>query len=178
MSYKFYQQGYSMFGPAFFVSLIITVFAYGAFPVAFAKMRSTPITKKKYNRLCYGINFLIMMVFIGINGSFSGAPYLLWTWVFTSYGRKLLSKYGIMTDGKRPAENSSPSTTSGWQCSCGRNHPQYETSCICGKSKRDIIAQTTSSEVGDPILFCRKCGQKLGENSRFCTKCGTKIVRE
>ena len=179
MSYELYQQGPSVYGPALFVSLIITLFAYGAFPVIFAKTRNAPITQKKYTRLCYGVNFAVLFVFIIINGgATNGGPYLLWTWIFTSYGKKLLSKYGVMTDEKRPAERPSPPTVSGWQCSCGRVHPQYETSCICGKAKRDNIAQATSSEVVDPILFCRKCGHKLSENSRFCTKCGTKIVRD
>ena len=30
---------------------------------------------------------------------------------------------------------------SGWKCSCGRIHPKFETSCICGKSKFDNTTQ-------------------------------------
>ena len=69
------------------------------------------------------------------------------------------------------ANNANISTASGWQCSCGRVHPKYETSCICGKSKFDNLKPNT-----DKICFCRKCGEKLIDNSRFCRKCGTEIV--
>lgn len=64
-----------------------------------------------------------------------------------------------------------PVPDAGWRCSCGRVHPKYETSCICGKSKFDNLKPNT-----DKICFCRKCGEKLIDNSRFCRKCGTEIV--
>lgn len=81
--------------------------------------------------------------------------------------------------------NNSATYIDGWQCSCGRTHPRYETSCICGKSKFDNIApstpETTDAElpqITDKVLFCRKCGEKLIDNSQFCCKCGTQIVKE
>lgn len=67
--------------------------------------------------------------------------------------------------------NPYPANTPGWQCSCGRFHPKYETSCICGKSKFDNLKPET-----DKICFCRKCGEKLIDNSQFCRKCGTETV--
>lgn len=81
--------------------------------------------------------------------------------------------------------NSAPSYTDGWQCSCGRAHPKYETSCICGKSKFDNITPSKPEnpdaelpQTTDKVLFCRKCGEKLIDNSQFCRKCGTEIVKE
>ncbi len=84
-----------------------------------------------------------------------------------------------------PPANPYPANTPGWQCSCGRFHPKYESSCVCGKSK---IANMTlppvetafpeSPVVGERVFFCRKCGDKLIENSKFCRKCGVKVVRE
>ena len=75
-----------------------------------------------------------------------------------------------------------PVPGAGWRCSCGRPHPKYETSCICGKSKFDSITQAQSAEFApgtiDKILFCRKCGTKLLEGSQFCSKCGTEIIQE
>ena len=32
-------------------------------------------------------------------------------------------------------QKSVPMPQGGWQCSCGRNHQAYETSCICGMTK-------------------------------------------
>ncbi len=77
---------------------------------------------------------------------------------------------------------SAPVPDAGWRCSCGRPHPRYETSCICGKSKFDSIThpqpKETADETVDKILFCRKCGTKLLDDSQFCSKCGTEIVKE
>ena len=81
-----------------------------------------------------------------------------------------------------PNFESLPVPDAGWRCSCGRPHPRYETSCICGKSKFEIITRTKSeavlTETTDQILFCRKCGTKLLTDSRFCANCGTEIVKE
>ena len=73
-----------------------------------------------------------------------------------------------------------PVPDAGWRCSCGRPHPRYETSCICGKSKFESITcpqpEAASTETTDQILFCRKCGAKLLTDSQFCSKCGTEII--
>ena len=87
-----------------------------------------------------------------------------------------------------PQVNYPAANISGWQCSCGRVHPKYESSCVCGKSKYDSIKSpkteenaaeaTEGSAAGSQSIFCHKCGEKLIENSRFCRKCGTQIVKE
>lgn len=84
-----------------------------------------------------------------------------------------------------PPANPYPANTPGWQCSCGRFHPKYESSCICGKSKTDNFAPTSTGTsppeppaASDRILFCRKCGEKLIDNSKFCRKCGTEVIKE
>ena len=86
-------------------------------------------------------------------------------------------------DATREVANYDLANASKWQCSCGRFHPKYETSCICGKSKTDnlppVSVETTRPESdpsSDKICFCRKCGSKLIENSKFCSKCGTEVV--
>lgn len=89
--YELFEQGPAIYIPYLIFSLFITVLAYGIFPFVFANSRKTPITKKKYKRLCYGINFAVMIIFIAINGGASnGAPYFLWTWVASNYGVKIL----------------------------------------------------------------------------------------
>ena len=73
-----------------------------------------------------------------------------------------------------------PTNITGWQCSCGRIHPTYETSCVCGKSKFDKKLEhpqpNAAAEVTNKIRFCRKCGERLIDESRFCSKCGTQVV--
>lgn len=81
-----------------------------------------------------------------------------------------------------------PVPATGWRCSCGRPHPRYETSCVCGKSKLDNINCPKTEEMpaqiaefhltADKILFCRKCGKKLLDDSRFCSKCGIEVLKE
>ena len=149
MTYELFQQGAEVYIPILLLSLVITVFAYGAFPFIFAKTRNKPITKKKYRRMCYGINVAVMFLFIVINGGASnGAPYLLWTWVFTNWGTKILDVRGILVD-----ESYKPDVP---------NHlPEL--------NNKPVVD-------ADKIQFCRKCGERLIENSRFCRKCGTEIV--
>ena len=81
------------------VSLIVTVLVYGAFPIIFANIRKTSITKKKYKRLCYGLNIVGMIFFIVINGKVSGGAYFLWTWILSNYGVKVLEKRKVLDTG-------------------------------------------------------------------------------
>jgi hypothetical protein len=89
--------------PIVVLSLIITMAAYCAFPLIFAKTRKHTITKIKYNLICYAFNFLIMVLFVAINGKSSGTPYLLWTFVFSLWGERSLQKRDILKAG-RPAK--------------------------------------------------------------------------
>lgn len=80
-----------------------------------------------------------------------------------------------------------------WLCTCGKLHYRYESSCVCGKSRIEILLakaptnivseeKTASKEIGeqtsDTISFCRKCGCKLPDGATFCGQCGTQITEE
>lgn len=147
MSYELFKQGPEVYVPIILLSLVITVLAYGAFPFILAKARSTLITKKKYRGLCYGINAAVMVLFIVINGeASSGGPYVLWTWVFSNWGIRILNNKGLLNDDAN--------------IPCTLTH-------VTDQSKPTFEARKDR--------FCRECGAKLVDNSRFCTKCGTKI---
>ncbi len=147
MSNELFEQEPAVYVPFFLLSLAITVLAYGAFPFVFAKTRNSLITKKKYKLLCYGVNFIVMGTFIVINGGASnGAPYLLWTWIFSNCGVKILTTKELIMDSKY-VYSEEPATS----------EPETEIET-------------------DKICFCRKCGEKLLDNSKFCRKCGTEIV--
>ena len=133
------------------VSLIVTLVAYGAFPLIFSRIRKSNITKKKYYTLCYCINFAVMGLFIAINGgASSGGPYLLWTWVFSSSGLKTLKSRGVLGESQTTSY-SNPSS---------------------------IGTATVNHTVNNKICFCRKCGNKLHEGANFCNKCGTKVITD
>ena len=90
--FELFQENPGLFFLAIAISLVLTLFIYGAFPVIFAKTRKTPITKKKYKRLCYGINFIGVVFFVALNGASNGAPYILWTWVFSILDKSNVKK--------------------------------------------------------------------------------------
>lgn len=147
MSYELFKQGPEVYVPIILLSLVITVLAYGAFPFILAKARSTLITKKKYRGLCYGINAAVMVLFIVINGeASSGGPYVLWTWVFSNWGIRILNNKGLLND-----DTNIP---------CTLTH-------VTDQSKPTFEARKDR--------FCRECGAKLVDNSRFCCMCGTNL---
>ena len=124
------------------ISLVITLFVYGVFPVVFAKLRKTPIAKKKYKRLCYGMNSIGLLFFIVLNGAVSGAPYLLWTWVFSNYGVKTLEAKGLFDD---ELEND------------GTSLSDSDKICFCRKC---------GATLEEGSRFCRKCGTEIKEEQQ------------
>lgn len=169
MSYKLFQQGPAAYIPVILVSLVVTLVAYGAFPLVLARVRKKVITKKKYNWLCYGINFLVMILFFTVMNGEPGnaAPYLLWTWVFSASGLKTLKNRGVL-EGSQPFDYTKTST--------------YQAGQVMGSDialEPSVKTETPPvSEEKPPIRFCRKCGFELIAGSEFCSKCGTAIVKE
>ena len=175
--YELFQMGPMVYIPVLLISLIVTVVTYGLFPVLFAVFRKKSITKRKYTWICYGVNFVVMCVFLALNGSSSGAPYLLWTWVFTRYGVKKIGLKGCVSHGDYLEDDPNRIT----EClSCGyRNRDYFDTCPQCGKSrKRYVYLNEESSTGSDPTLICKNCGEKLAVDSSFCNKCGTEVSAE
>ena len=137
MTYESFQQEPEMYILYLIISLFITLLAYGAFPFIFAKTNKTPITKKKYKRLCYGINIVVLFIFAIINGAFNIAPYILWTWVFSKYGVKVLGTKGLMPDSDYLEDDPNRLT----ECkSCGYRDKNYFDSCPqCGKHAKQYV---------------------------------------
>ena len=52
---------------------------------------------------------------------------------------RIHERLAMMDSGITEAEVTAVLTEDGWRCSCGREHPAYESSCICGTSKRDAL---------------------------------------
>ena len=168
MSYELFEQGPAAYVPVILVSLVVTLVAYGAFPLIFARTRKKAITKRKYNVLCYCFNALVMILFIAINGEpSSGAPYLLWTWVFSASGLKTLKSRGVL-ERFQVFDYTKTSTS--------------QTSQVMGSDisleANDKTETPPVQEEKPPIRFCRKCGCELIAGSEFCSKCGVPIVKE
>ena len=168
MTYELFNQGPAAYIPIILVSLLITLVAYGTFPLVFARMRKKTITKKKYNLFCYCVNFLVMVLFVAMNGnSSSGAPYLLWTWVFSMSGIKTLKIRGVLEETQN------------------KNYKNDVSTEVAEVAKTTISKDTMMAAAGLPvseemprIRFCRKCGFELIDGSEFCSRCGTAIKKE
>lgn len=200
--YELLQESPGLFVLTIIISLIVTLIAYGAFPLIFSRTRKSNITKKKYYTLCYCINFAVMVLFIAINGEpSSGGPYLLWTWVFSSSGLKTLKCRGLL--GESQADSCSiPSSIEepiivdapivvdhqkGNTCqNCGHELIDGASFCnMCGTKVPSVVFLSNTDPINnaindnnDKICFCRKCGSNLHEDAKFCSKCGTQIITE
>ena len=168
MTYELFNQGPAAYIPIILVSLLITLVAYGAFPLVFARMRKKTITKKKYNLFCYCVNFLVMVLFVAVNGnSSSGAPYLLWTWVFSMSGIKTLKIRGVLEETQNKNYKNDVSFV----------FAEVANTTI-SKDSMIAAAEHPVSEEMPRIRFCRKCGFELIDGSEFCSRCGTAITKE
>ena len=168
MTYELFNQGPAAYIPIILVSLLITLVAYGAFPLVFARMRKKTITKKKYNLFCYCVNFLVMVLFVAVNGnSSSGAPYLLWTWVFSMSGIKTLKIRGVLEETQNKNYKNDVST-----------EVAEVANTTISKDSMIAAAEHPVSEEMPRIRFCRKCGFELIDGSEFCSRCGTAITQE
>ena len=144
MTYELFQKGPMIYIPVLLISLAITLFAYAAFPVILAKTRKKTITKKKYNLLFYGINFLIMFVFIIVNGKSSGAPYIIWTGIFSSIGIRILRNRNVLD---------------GFQTVAVEQNFLHED--VPDDIPRIRFCRKCGSNMLDGAKFCNKCGTEV-----------------
>lgn len=73
----------------------------------------------------------------------------------------------------------SSSATSGWQCVCGRFHPLYETSCVCGNTERMTAAHILLRSIvarASSISVSTSCGSWLAIIPRACTTSNGKAM--
>jgi len=133
--------------------------------------------------------FIVATILNVILGEVTGLKvgYFLFYLAVFSVAKKLCGKWDEYKEKKTEKEiakiTADIPSVSTWKCSCGKIHREYETSCVCGKTKAENTSclkteKADISSTNEPILFCRKCGEKLIDNSQFCRKCGTMISKE
>ena len=140
--FELFQESPALFFLVIVISLVVTLLVYGAFPVIFSKTRKTPITKKKYKGLCYGINAIGLVFFVALNGASNGAPYLLWTWIFSNYGIKTLTARGLLSDTAKNIEKVSES------------------------ADKILFCRKCGTSLDEDSRFCRKCGTEIKEEKQ------------
>ena len=191
MSIELFQKGPAVYLPILIISLLITMIAYGAFPIIFAITRKKTITKRKYFLFCYGFNFFIWILFQIVNGgTFSVVPYYLWTRIFSARGLNSLEEHGILEGYQYSEVNiTEDDATDSVEC-CDEAMPERESSF-----DEDIIEDSTTVltiDCEEPTLeqsdaqekievkkrtkkkekFCKHCGNVLNGKNTHCTSCG------
>ena len=75
-------------------------------------------------------------------------------------------------DGQSYYRNPQQMSSGGWQCSCGRTHSAYETSCVCGGSKRNapVVIQPPAAPAQPQAWICT-CGRHHAPYESSCA-CG------
>ena len=82
------------------ISLALTLFFYGAFPIAFSKARKSGIAKKRYRGYCICaaivayIILVIVYIAVGAEGVPNMFPAVLWTGISYKIGLSSLDKRG------------------------------------------------------------------------------------
>ncbi len=138
--YDLFTQGPIVYIPVLVISLVITMLAYGAFPLIFSRVRKKQISKKKFTLLCYGVNLLVMIAFIAFGSKSSGGPYVLWTWLFSSAGIRKLDDRGVF-DAKYESCSNEDEEGENEEVSNKNNHKSSETEqkVILHNRKRTLI---------------------------------------
>lgn len=193
MSYfELYQENPSLLLIILLISFVVTIFVYGAFPLIFAKTTKKPITKKKYKRLCYGLNIIGMVCFIVLNGAASGGPYLLWTWIFSNCGLKTLNSRGLLKDNEQTnglnnseldnnsCENVEESTEKFQQNSdldIDKMSPQEAAEYLVAEQLREKYTPKEKQGKKTKIKYCSHCGSQIDPVTKKCTGCGKQFFR-
>ena len=180
------------------VSLLLTAVVYMAFPLIRLAINHGKFEKKRakkialWNSIVVGAFFCIVTIGTSDGGTtWNAAPAVMYYFI----NRALLTdKYA--PESKAPAAKpvapaankpavSTPVSTVAHSLSSANDKPITPSrNDISGSEFRVIkpeavqVANSTPAPAERPILFCRKCGNKLMENSVFCNKCGTKISAE
>ena len=123
------------------ISLVITIFVYGAFPFIYAKKCKTPIERKQYKKRCYCINAIGIVLFFVLNGAASAFPYFLWTSVLSNYGLKILKKRNLLLDVTITEDVS------------------------CEQDNKIHFCRKCGTNIEEGSRFCRKCGTKIMEDN-------------
>ena len=93
---QLYQEGPGVYLPVLALGLVITALAYGLAPVALAHLWKKPLTRGGYLALCFGANLVPLAAFWLLGGTTVGAPWLLWSWIFSGLGIRVLKSRELL----------------------------------------------------------------------------------
>lgn len=170
-------------------ALLLTLLIYGAFPMSFAYLRKTPITKKRFFLYSFSVNFFLMVILIAIavytdqdqKAIPNGFPYFLWTTVFSNTGIGVMTKKNLIIypEGKTPVHNVVYYNPTGKGADSPNDAPVQNVEIPVywvGQNGEPNTTNTATQSRQIKRAFCENCGTRLPEGSvKFCPKCGQMI---
>lgn len=157
MTLELFELGPGVYIPYLILSFLITAGSYAIFPLLFARIRKKNITARKFRFFCFLFNFMIMAFFIALNGSSSGAPYLIWTSVFCHYGLKTLKKRNIIVISNTMVQN---------------NDSDMSMQCTNKKNNSFDSEFSPTKQIKSKKRFCVICGNPIDQETKRCSSCG------
>jgi len=191
-NFELYQENPSLFLIVLLISFVVTIFVYGAFPLIFAKTTKKPITKKKYKRLCYGLNIIGLVFFVVLNGAVSGGPYLLWTWIFSNCGLKMLNSRGLLEDNEQPnglnngelennsyenVEESTEKLQQNFDLDIDKMSPQEAAEYLVAEQLGEKYIPKEKQDKKIKIKYCSQCGSQIDPVTKKCMGCGKQYFK-
>lgn len=162
MTLELFEQGPGVYIPLIVVSLLVTLIAYGAFPLLYARFKKKPLTASKYKWKCYGFNFIPMVLFFLLSDRTPAGPYILWTSVFCHSGLKTLVQRNLIVDNNVPV--STPSSVTDME--------------YTGKFQQTAAATATPvKQKKAKNRFCKLCGSPVDPSTKKCSSCGKQYFR-
>ena len=172
----YYQEDQETFSLILIVSLLLTMLAYGIYPLLLARCRRKPITSKRYTLFCFLFNFLVMLIFVVLDGASSGAPYFLWTSVFSFLGKKILSGRNVLIDSDAD-ENETEAPTSDVADPAPAPVSNVELAHAKESAPAPVPVASPSKPKKQKAIFCKYCGQLIDQDTKKCTGCGKQYFR-
>ena len=174
-----------------FASLLITAICYMAFPLIRLAINNGKFEKKRAKKIALW-NSIIVGAFFGIAtiATFNGGT--TWNaspavWYYFINRALLTDKYAPESGGPtdKPSTQTSNKATASTSLSNANDKPVaaarndvYGSEFRVAKSAVPRESNSVPAPSVRPVLFCRKCGNKLAENSVFCNKCGIKVLTD
>lgn len=156
--YDLFMEGPSVYIPVLVISLLVTLIAYGAYPLLYARFKKKPISKTKYKVKCWFFNFLPMLAFFLLSDRTPAGPYLLWTSIFCHSGLNTLERRNLLADPDTPVSSSETDM---------EYNGKYQQPAIPDSPKKTKYKNR----------FCKLCGSPIDPTTKKCTGCGKQYFR-
>lgn len=156
--YDLFMEGPSVYIPVLVISLLVTLIAYGAYPLLYARFKKKPISKSKYKVKCWFFNFLPMLAFFLLSDRTPAGPYLLWTSIFCHSGLNTLERRNLLADPDTPVSSSETDM---------EYNGKYQQPAIPDSPKKTKYKNR----------FCKLCGSPIDPTTKKCTGCGKQYFR-